>query len=88
MIIAGHNEFYTANAMKNAVISAISVTSAIVYIVSGSVAWFYAALMMVGAAIGGFTGARMSQYLPVGLLRWGIIVFGVILTFHYFMKGV
>jgi len=88
MIIAGHNEFHTAKAMKNAVISAISVTSATVYIISGSVAGPYAALMMVGTAIGGFTGARMSQYLPVGLLRRGIIVFGVILTFYYFMKGV
>jgi len=87
LILNGHDDFHRANALKNAVISAISLCSVLVYGLSGSVSWIPALIMMVGATIGGFFGGAVSKYVPQKALRFGVIVFGSILTVYYFVSG-
>jgi len=84
LILIGFENLHTANAMKNAVISAISIPASIIYIVSGEVFWPYAAVMCVGTTIGGFTGGKFSKWVSPFYLRVFIIVLGALLTIYYF----
>ena len=85
LILIGFENLRTANAMKNAVISSISLPASIIYIYSGEVFWPYALIMCIGAAIGGFTGGKISKLIPQIYLRIFIIFFGTILTIYYFV---
>jgi uncharacterized membrane protein YfcA len=84
LILMGYTDFHEANALKNAVISAISLLSVVVYGLSGAVSWPHALVMMVGATIGGFLGGTVSKFVPQQVLRFSVIVFGVFLTSYYF----
>jgi uncharacterized protein len=87
LILNGYTDFHAANAVKNAIISAISLVAVVVYGLTGAVAWSEAGIMMLGAALGGYLGGRMSLRVPQQGLRWAVIVFGVFLTVFYFMNG-
>lgn len=86
-ILIGFADLHQANAMKNLIVSAVSVTALIVFGLSGAVHWPFAAVMAVSSALGGYLGGRYSQTVPQGVLRAGIIVFGVFLTGYYFVSG-
>ena len=66
-------------------IASISLPASIIYIYSGEVFWPYALVMAVGAAIGGFTGGKISKSIPQIYLRVFIIVLGTLLTIYYFI---
>jgi hypothetical protein len=85
LILIGFENLHKANAMKNAVIASISLPASIIYIYSGEVFWPYALVMAVGAAIGGFTGGKISKSIPQIYLRVFIIVLGTLLTIYYFI---
>lgn len=84
MILYGYDDFHEINAIKNSVISAISLLSVAVYGLSGAVSWPHALVMMLGATIGGYMGGMVSKFVPQKALRLGVIVFGVFLTVYYF----
>jgi len=88
LILAGHDDFHTTNALKNVVISAISLCTVFVYGFSDAVSWSHALIMMAGAAIGGYLGGRMSKYVPEKALRLSVVVVGSVLTIYYFWFGV
>jgi len=85
LILIGFENLHKANAMKNAVIASISLPASIIYIYSGEVFWPYALVMAVGAAIGGFTGGKISKSIPQVYLRFFIIGLGTLLTIYYFI---
>ena len=85
LILIGFENLHKANAMKNAVIASISLPASIIYIYSGEVFWPYALVMAVGAAIGGFTGGKISKSIPQIYLRFFIIGLGTLLTIYYFI---
>ena len=85
LILIGFENLHKANAMKNAVIASISLPAYIIYIYSGEVFWPYALVMAVGAAIGGFTGGKISKSIPQIYLRFFIIGLGTLLTIYYFI---
>ena len=85
LILIGFENLHKANAMKNAVIASISLPASIIYIYSGEVFWPYALVMSIGAAIGGFTGGKISKSIPQHYLRVFIIVLGTLLTVYYFI---
>ena len=85
LILIGFENLHKANAMKNAVIASISLPASIIYIYSGEVFWPYALVMSIGAAIGGFTGGKISKSIPHNYLRVFIIVLGTLLTVYYFI---
>jgi len=87
LILYGYDDFHVANALKNAVISAISLVAVVVYGLTGAVAWPEASVMMIGAAIGGYLGGKISLRIPQVALRWAVIGFGVFLTLYYFVYG-
>ncbi len=88
LILNGYDDFHITNALKNAVISAISIFSVLVYGLSDTVSWSHALIMMAGAIIGGYSGGAVSKHIPQKALRSGVIVFGTFLTIYYFVSGV
>ncbi|MEX0346755.1 MAG: sulfite exporter TauE/SafE family protein [Rhizobiaceae bacterium] len=87
LILNGHEDFHEANALKNGVVSAISLMAVLVYVFSGAVSWPHAAIMVIGATAGGYFGATLSQAVPQYILRILVIAFGVFLTIYYFLEG-
>ena len=88
LILGGYDEFHTTNALKNVVISAISLCAVLVYGLSDAVSWHHALIMMAGAAIGGYLGGALSKYVPEKALRLWVIILGSFLTIYYFLFGV
>lgn len=87
LTLMGRTAFQVANALKNAIISSISVGAIVIYGLSDAVSWPHALFMMAGAALGGYAGGALAQYAPDRALRIFVTLFGVFLTFWYFVNG-
>jgi uncharacterized membrane protein YfcA len=68
------------NAIKNVLTTAVNGVAAAAYVVVATdrVDWRAAALIAVGAILGGYTGARFGRRLPSVVLRTAIVVLGLI----------
>ena len=87
LILVGYEDFLQANALKNAVIGALSLIACVIYVAGGSVDWPAALIVMAGAALGGYLGGAMARKVPLALLRGAVIGIGVILTVVAFVKA-
>ena len=68
------------NALKGALSLVVALVSAVAVGLFGPVAWAPAAVMAAASVVGGVLGARIAQRLPSGALRWGVVVYGVVLA--------
>jgi uncharacterized membrane protein YfcA len=68
------------NAIKNVLTTAVNGVAAAAYVVVATdrVDWRAAALIAVGAVLGGYTGARFGRRLPAPVLRTAIVVLGLV----------
>lgn len=83
-ILIGVTDLHQANALKNLIVSVVSLTAMVIFGLSGAVHWPFALTMAVSASIGGYLGGRYSQVLPQAVMRWVVIAFGAIVTLAYF----
>jgi uncharacterized protein len=65
------------NAVKNVLAGLVNLVAAVVFIFVAHIAWDAAALIAVGAGLGGVVGARVGRRLPPAVLRGVIVVVGV-----------
>ncbi|WP_375503057.1 sulfite exporter TauE/SafE family protein [uncultured Jatrophihabitans sp.] len=65
-----------ANAAKNMLVGATSVTASVVVVAGGSVAWSAVAPLAVGMFAGGTIGPRVSRHLPPAVIRWLVAALG------------
>ncbi len=72
---------------KNVLVALSNLSAALVFAVSGAVAWREAIAIGAGAMIGGYLGARALKVVPEGVLKIVIIVIGVALTIGLFLRG-
>jgi len=49
--------------------------------------WQQALVMICGAALGGYFGARYSLRLPQKQVRWAVIAVGVGMTAYFFVRA-
>ncbi|MEP6952774.1 MAG: sulfite exporter TauE/SafE family protein [Solirubrobacteraceae bacterium] len=68
------------NALKGALSLVVAVVSGVAVGLFGPVAWVPAAVMAAASVVGGVAGARIAQKLPAGVLRWGVVAYGVVLA--------
>ena len=68
------------NAIKNVLTTAVNAVAAAAYVVVATdrVDWRAAALIAVGAILGGYVGARFGRRLPSAVLRAAIVVLGLV----------
>ena len=70
----------TANALKNMLIGASSISSAAVLILSAPVAWSHVVPLGTGMLLGSNLGPRVARRLPTRLLRVAIVALGLALA--------
>ena len=75
------------NALKQAVAFSVNLAAAIFFLFSGQVVWPAALVMAVGALIGGTLGGRLAGRIKPAMLRWTVVMIGVIIAIVYFVRG-
>ena len=84
--LVGYDDIHEANAVKNLLITLMSLISTGIYIASGTVSWSHGLPLFIGTMIGGYLGGKLARRTPKHILRSGVICFGVFLTAYYFWK--
>lgn len=56
------------------------------FIVADVIAWQQAIIMMLGTAIGGYSGAYYARNIEPELIRRFVIVIAWIITFYFFLR--
>ncbi len=85
--LLGQTQLNAMNGMKNLVSALLTAIAVGIYAAGGIVEWPQALLMMISATLGGYGGARVARKIPAHILRWGIVVTGLVMAALFFMKG-
>ncbi len=72
------------NALKQAIAFSINISAAIYFCFSGRVSWITVIVMSAGAILGGYLGGRLSSHIKPQILRWTVIVIGLLVAIYYF----
>jgi len=57
------------------------------FVIARALAWDVAAAMCVGAAFGGYYGARLVRRVPPRTMRWAIVVVGAATSAAFFFRA-
>jgi uncharacterized membrane protein YfcA len=74
------------NALKQAISLTVNVPAAIVFALSGHVAWPIAGVMLVGSLAGGALGGAIASRIPAAVLKWTIVVAAGVVAIIYLVK--
>jgi uncharacterized membrane protein YfcA len=73
-------DYRSANTTKNLVTSLNSMVAAALFITHGAVRWPPTLMMLAGALVGAFIGARLAQVVPHAVMRVVVTLVGALLT--------
>jgi uncharacterized membrane protein YfcA len=82
-----HDSLTRLNALKQAIAFSVNIAAAIFFLFSGKVVWPAAIVMMVCALAGGTLGGRLASRIKPQVLRWIVVVVGVVVSILYFVRG-
>lgn len=82
----GMADIHAMNALKTILSSATNGIAVIVFIAWHAVYWPQAAVMICGAALGGYFGAHYSLRLRPAWVRWFVIAVGTGMTIYFFVR--
>ena len=80
LLLTTEPSLVAANALKNMVVGAATITSVILLAVFAHVDWTAAAALAAGTFTGSLIGPRVARRLPPGLLRWLVALTGLALA--------
>ena len=83
----GMADIHEMNAFKTVLSSATNGIAVIIFIARHAVYWPQALVMILGAALGGYFGARLSLRLPQARVRWFVIAVGAGMTTYFFIRA-
>lgn len=69
--------------LKNLLATAVSLAAIAIFIVQGAVQWPATLIMLMGALIGGYAGGLLVRVLPPYIVRWFVIVAGIVMSLVY-----
>lgn len=84
--IALHDSLTKLNALKQVLAFAANIAAAVVFIFSGKIVWLAAAIMAICALFGGAVGGKLAGKLNPAVLRWVVVVIGLVVSIYYFVK--
>jgi uncharacterized protein len=84
--IMGLRDVHKMNAMKTPLAAIINLTAFFFFAYKGLVAWYLAFLMMAGAIIGGYGGARAAKHVNPRPMHFVIVAIGLIVSAWFFVK--
>lgn len=85
--IMGYSDIHHMNALKTVLTCAINVMTVIIFVFSDKVVWNLAGIMIAGAVLGGYVGARMALKVPPEKVRMLVSMIGFSLTIYFFTYG-
>jgi uncharacterized protein len=74
------------NATKQSIAFSTNAAAALLFVFSGRVVWSVAAVMMVGALLGGSLGGRLASRVKPAVLRWIVVTIGFLVGTIYLVK--
>ncbi|MFO1386069.1 MAG: TSUP family transporter [Chitinivorax sp.] len=74
------------NALKTALTTLINGTAVLAFVLSGQIALQQGLLVGVGGLLGGYGGARLARRVSAARLKQVVVIFGLLLTVHFFSK--
>ncbi|MET0498181.1 MAG: sulfite exporter TauE/SafE family protein [Steroidobacteraceae bacterium] len=80
------DSFTRLNALKQVLAFSINIAAAVFFLFSGQVLWLLAAVMAVGALLGGVVGGKLAGKIPPAAMRWLVVTVGFALAVYYWMK--
>jgi uncharacterized membrane protein YfcA len=83
--LLGLDNIHEMNALKTLLASCINGIAVATFVIAGAVAWPEAAIMLVGAIIGGYAGAATARKLDQKLVRGFVIAVGCAMTLYFFV---
>lgn len=84
--LLGLTHIHQMNALKTVLTFAINVMSVLIFIVSGRVLWDVGVVMIAGALVGGYFGARLSLKVAPEKVRMLVSAIGFGMTVYFFLK--
>ncbi len=84
--LMGLRDINKMNAMKTPLAAIINVTAFVFFAYKGLVVWFLAFLMMTGAIIGGYGGARLARRVNPRLVHLCVVAVGLLVSGWFFVK--
>ena len=85
--IVGYSDFHNANALKNVIITLVSLVSIGIFASGSLISWPESLAMMAGSALGGYQCAKFAKRIPQLYLHYFVIIFGAVSTLYYFVAG-
>lgn len=67
-----------ANAMKNVLAALVNAVAAVIFVFVAPVDWHICLLLVIGSSFGGLLASHFGQRLPAHVLRWVVIVVGLV----------
>ena len=86
LAMIGMDDIHGMNALKSLLAAAINGAAVVTFVLARVVEWPQALLMLVGAALGGYGGARVAQKLNPGLVRAFVILVGFSMAFYFLWR--
>jgi len=83
----GMTDIHTMNALKLLLGGVINGVAVITFIVKGAIYWPQAAVMTLGAILGGYFAAHYAQKLPQSWIRAFVLLVGSGMTVYFFVQG-
>lgn len=83
----GMTQIHRMNALKSALGVVINGTAVATFAIAGKVEWTSAAVMVVGAALGGFAGASLARKVAPAKMRAVVVVIGWVMTAWFFWRA-
>jgi uncharacterized membrane protein YfcA len=87
LTVFGMADIHEMNAFKTVLSSATNGIAVLIFILRHAVYWPQASVMICGAALGGYFGARYSLRLPRPWVRWFVITVGAGITSYFFARA-
>jgi hypothetical protein len=86
LAVFGIENINQINALKVVTTTLANGVAVVVFIVEKQVLWQHCLLMMLAAAIGGYSGAHFSRRLNPRLMRWVVVCVGLGMAGYFFWR--
>jgi uncharacterized membrane protein YfcA len=86
LALLGMENIHTMNGVKTLLVSLVNGVALLTFIVGHRIVWPEAAVMVVGAAMGGYAGAHFAQKMNPQYVRRAVIVVGFGMSAYFFYR--
>lgn len=86
LALLGMENIHTMNGVKTLLVSLVNGVALVTFIVGHRIVWADAAVMVVGAAAGGYAGAHFAQKMNPRYVRWAVIAVGFAMSGYFFFR--